>query len=163
MTYLKTLITAATATSILAGTSAIANDAPASFKQLDQDKNSIINFSEYAIDAQKHEQDLTTALRQFNVISNGEQTFTQEQYASSFALQGGITARDSDKTVIMPAESEKVLGAIATGVILEDLDAMNPAQSTSDLIVHADITKIESSNDMSDEDGATDRLDVKVD
>ena len=36
-------------------------------------------------------------------------------------MQGNIEAKDTDKTVIMPVESEKVLGAVATAIVIHEV------------------------------------------
>lgn len=120
MTYMKTSMIALTAIGLFSASFATANDAPASFETLDQDSNGVVNFSEFVIESERRDQNMTTALRQFNVISGGDQTFTQDQYAAAFALQGNIEAKDTDKTVIMPVESEKVLGAVATAIVIDE-------------------------------------------
>jgi hypothetical protein len=119
MTYLKTTTLTLTAAFFALGT-AHAYDAPSSFTEIDTDANGQVNFTEYAYDAQLRGQSLTIAMRQFNVISGGEQTFNQEQYTASFAIQGEIEARNTEKTVLMPIESTAVLGEVATGIVIED-------------------------------------------
>ncbi|RKQ69606.1 clathrin light subunit [Litorimonas taeanensis] len=110
-----------------------AQDAPSPFASLDVDANGQVNFSEYAKDAEMRGQSIEAAMRQFNVISGGEQTFNQSQYAASFAVQGEINTQQGGNTVIMPVEPSAVMGEVATGIVVEEpVDVEEPAADLSD-------------------------------
>lgn len=122
MTYLKTTSIAMALSAVLGATSAFAGDMPPTFSELDADANGQVTFSEFAKHKEKEGKTLTNAQRQFNVISGGNQSFTAEQYESSFAVKGEVDARETDPVVVMPTESNAVEGEADSGVVVDEFD-----------------------------------------
>ena len=160
MTYLKSTSIAMALTAILGASSAFAGDTPPSFSELDADANGQVSLSEFAKHNEKKGKTLTNAQRQFNVISAGNESFTADQYESSFAVKGEVDARDTDPVVVMPSEPTSVKGAVDSGAVVDEFDETPEAeaqvqdkQTMSDDVVQVEDEDIEA--DVEVETGAT--------
>ena len=126
MTYLKTTSISMALAAVLGATSAFAGETPPTFVELDANANGQVSFSEFATQMKANGEALTSAQRQFNVISGGAQSFTAEQYENSFTVKGDIKAGETDSLVVMPSESTAVKGAVEAN---ETLDATPQVKS----------------------------------